>query len=253
MFDQAMVWNTDAQLQVTSLTARLRDFAGIGLDARAIHVGALWDDRDPFPVVAHHWCLGGESIAFEATVHDRRFQFELSPLFGPAGTPCGVTGRALEIAPIGETACSLLLVEIDGFKRLALERGYGFGSALLDTVEERLSRHVRPADSVSRLADGQYVVVLHGAASNDEALRAANTLLRSFDEPITTQTEAVRLTTSIGIATSSDFTSSGAMIGAAQREVDAVRRNGGNGIKCAIPCQVRSSPAKRRYAILGSA
>lgn len=71
MFDQAMVWNTDAHLQVTSLTARLRDFAGIGHDPDAIHVGALWDDRDPFPLLAHRWCLKGEAVNFEATAGRR--------------------------------------------------------------------------------------------------------------------------------------------------------------------------------------
>jgi hypothetical protein len=42
MHNQALIWNTDTSLRVTSLTARLRGFAEIGGHAGDLHVSDLW-------------------------------------------------------------------------------------------------------------------------------------------------------------------------------------------------------------------
>ena len=97
MLDQTLVWNTDRNLQVTSLTARLRDLANIG-NATALHVSELWGSDDPYnpAMVAHHWALDGEHLSFEATVRNGRFRFELQPLHDISGATIGVAGRAVE-------------------------------------------------------------------------------------------------------------------------------------------------------------
>lgn len=99
MHDQALVWNTDSNLQITSLTARLRDFAGVGAQDGSLHVSDLWGQSDPFAltVVAHHWALDGETLSFEAPVRGVSYRFELSPLADPGGRVAGVTGRATEV------------------------------------------------------------------------------------------------------------------------------------------------------------
>ena len=97
MHDQSLVWNTDRDLQVTSLTARLRGLAGIG-GASVLHVSELWGSDDPLNVatVAHHWALDGEHLSFEATVRGGTFRFELQPLHDMTGATIGVAGRAVE-------------------------------------------------------------------------------------------------------------------------------------------------------------
>jgi hypothetical protein len=42
MRNQALIWNTDITPLVTSLTARLRGFAGIGAQTGDLHVSDLW-------------------------------------------------------------------------------------------------------------------------------------------------------------------------------------------------------------------
>jgi diguanylate cyclase (GGDEF)-like protein len=103
MHDQAMVWNTDSKLQVTSLTARLRGFAGVGLGNDGLHVSDLWGQSDPFAVavVAHHWALDGESLVFEAPVRGNTFRFEIQPLHDVRGYIVGVSGRAVEAIESG--------------------------------------------------------------------------------------------------------------------------------------------------------
>ena len=99
MLDQALVWNTDINLQVTSLTARLRGFAGIGEHAGSLHVSDLWGDFDPADVslAAHQWALDGEAITYEASVRGTRLRFDLAPLVDARGAILGVSGRAVEL------------------------------------------------------------------------------------------------------------------------------------------------------------
>ena len=114
MHDQALVWNTDTKLQVTSLTARLRDYAGVGMRPGTLHVSDLWGTSDPFAVavVAHHWALDGESLSFEAPVRGAAYRFEIAPLLDPAGKVIGVSGRATELdGAAGLDADTLRFVE----------------------------------------------------------------------------------------------------------------------------------------------
>ena len=96
MHDQALIWNTNTNLEITSYTARLRELAGIGSVRGRIHVSDLWAEDLPYsiPVLAHRWALEGETVAFEAPAHGARYRFTLEPLFGPDGNIAGVSGCA---------------------------------------------------------------------------------------------------------------------------------------------------------------
>ena len=112
MYDQALVWNTDRYLQVTSLTARLRDLAGIGdVHEATLEVSDLWqvDHLLPIAIAAHQWALDGETLSFETTLRNgARFQCEVSPLHDLSGAIIGVTGRALEHASPGRISAGAI-------------------------------------------------------------------------------------------------------------------------------------------------
>src|SRR5215469_6296965 len=99
MHDQVLIWNTDANLEITSFTARLRDFAGIGVEQRRIRVGDLWPEDSPYgiPEIAHRWALDGESVIFEAPSHGTVYRFEIAPLYDLDGEIVGVTGSATDV------------------------------------------------------------------------------------------------------------------------------------------------------------
>ncbi len=94
-----LVWNADLSLRVTSLSARLRDIAGIGSGAPTLHVSDLWgnDDRHAVAVAAHQWALEGELLAFEAPIGGTPYHCEVQPLHDPSGAVIGVAGRAMEV------------------------------------------------------------------------------------------------------------------------------------------------------------
>jgi diguanylate cyclase (GGDEF)-like protein len=104
MHDQVLIWNTDANLEITSFTARLRDFVGVAAAQRSIHVRDLWPEDSPYsvPELAHRWALDGESVSFEVPAHGTTFRFDVSPLYGRDGEIVGVTGRAVDLARLNE-------------------------------------------------------------------------------------------------------------------------------------------------------
>lgn len=98
MYDQALVWNTDTKLHVTSLSARLRDAARID-SGTPLRVSDLFGQDDPYAlaVAAHEWALEGEALTFEAAVNGETFLFSLQPLLEVGGATAGVSGRAIPI------------------------------------------------------------------------------------------------------------------------------------------------------------
>lgn len=178
MHDQALVWNTDSQLQVTSLTARLRELAGVG-SGMPLHVSDLWGNADPLSVavVAHHWALDGEELAFETEIRGSAFRFELQPLHDLAGATIGVAGRALELrasdglhsdalrhaerfAGMGTWHCDLrtdLVTISDGLgSLLGIEpRPYAFNIRTFDHPDERerIARSIAEQESDAYVCD----------------------------------------------------------------------------------------------------
>lgn len=96
----AVLWTTDAQLEITSAV-------GAGLDAlglRALEPIGLpildfffTQDSEAPPIAAHRKALEGQSVAYEVTWKDRRFESHVQPLRDGEGAIQGVIGVALDI------------------------------------------------------------------------------------------------------------------------------------------------------------
>src|SRR5690242_10980411 len=91
-----LIWVTDRELQVTSLSARLRDLLFPDGAPTRLHVSELWQEDDPFGMmlVAHRWVLDGEHLAFDTQRAGVQLQIALEPLYDLSGAITGVGGRA---------------------------------------------------------------------------------------------------------------------------------------------------------------
>lgn len=144
---------------------------------------------------------------------------------------------ALNHAQIQQTACGVLFIDVDDFKRINDTYGHACGDDLLAQIGTRLNQYVRSGDTVARMSGDEFVVLLDNLSFPDDAVAGARKILRSFEVPFHIEGGAeCRVGVSIGVAVYPQCGGSAKnLIDAADREMYAVKRNGGRGIKVACP------------------
>jgi diguanylate cyclase (GGDEF)-like protein len=141
----------------------------------------------------------------------------LAPTTRPLGTPLqtrrdGLTGlpdraafsdlldRALAGSECSGAQAAVLLVDLDGFERVNASMGYAAGDELLVDVADRLRGCLGPLDTIARVGDDEFAILLSEIDRLDEATDLATDLLDSLRTPLGARHLVVR--GSIGIATS---------------------------------------------------
>ena len=150
--------------------------------------------------------------------------------------------------------CAVYFIDLDDFKPINDALGHAFGDRVLVAVADRLTRHLRASDTVARIGGDEFIVVIDDLFTDEAAADAGAKILRSFDEPLRIGDATIRLRASIGVVTHRGACASpAALLAAADREMYAVKRNGGHGIKIASAWPALSLSARTRYATAESA
>ena len=140
-------------------------------------------------------------------------------------TQAVVLGRDLSIAHI----------DIDHFRKINERHGTPVGDRVLRSCAQALLSCVRGSDMVARFSGEEFLVVLPGAdpqIARQVALRMLNALAIADHDP---QTGSVRVTASIGVATYTTkqrFTSTLALLEAADHALYAAKLCGRNRVEC---------------------
>ncbi len=79
---------------------------------------------------------------------------------------------------------AVLFCDIDRFKVVNDNLGHRVGDELLRVMGARLRQAVRAGDTLSRFGGDEFVVLLEGVASSDEASEVAKAVLEAFRDPI---------------------------------------------------------------------
>ncbi len=108
---------------------------------------------------------------------------------------------ALSRAVATSRLVGVLFLDLDRFKVVNDSLGHAAGDELLVEVARRLDSIVRPGDTVARLGGDEFVVVVD-MEHDSESVLAADRLRRVISKPIRLGSEAMVVTTSIGIAVS---------------------------------------------------
>jgi diguanylate cyclase (GGDEF)-like protein/PAS domain S-box-containing protein len=79
---------------------------------------------------------------------------------------------------------ALLFLDLDGFKGVNDRHGHDAGDRLLQAVAQRLQRGVRRTDTVARLAGDEFVVLLEGLSSVEDAAPVIDTIRDALTQPV---------------------------------------------------------------------
>ena len=95
---------------------------------------------------------------------------------------------------------ALLFLDLDRFKTINDSLGHLMGDQLLQGVARRLSNCVRGTDTVSRQGGDEFLIVLTGVDSPDDAARVAEKILVQLEPPFEIDNQQLGTSFSIGIA-----------------------------------------------------
>ncbi|MGB0682217.1 MAG: transporter substrate-binding domain-containing diguanylate cyclase [Magnetovibrionaceae bacterium] len=95
-------------------------------------------------------------------------------------------------------ACSVILLDIDHFKRINDTYGHQAGDAVLKALCDVLSAHVRKTDTFGRWGGEEFIVICPQVATEGAVQLAEN--LRALVETVSVE-EGLRITASFGVAT----------------------------------------------------
>ncbi len=148
--------------------------------------------------------------------------------------------RALRQARRDTQQCGVLVINLDRFKQINDTLGSGVGDALLEAVAARLEKSANDADgwsgdtggSLSRSGGDEFLMLVSGLASGEEASRAAQELLSSLSEPFSLAGHDLFISCSIGISLyPGDGTSVEALLANAGSAMSHAKRRGGNDLQ----------------------
>lgn len=129
--------------------------------------------------------------------------------------------------PGGTAPACVLLVDLDGFKRINDTLGHAAGDAVLVAVADRLRTCVRAEDAVARFGGDEFCVLLAGGLHEGRATawRVVELLSRPFDH----EGGAVHIGASVGVAAVADLTGS-EVLHRADVAMYAAKARGGNDV-----------------------
>ena len=155
-------------------------------------------DGSHFPVtVTASPVVGGSSpgavIVFRDTSERKAFEEQLARhAFQDALT--GLANRRLLLDHLDHallqadrtgSQVAVLFCDVDRFKLVNDNLGHQVGDELLRVMGERLRRAVRPGDTLSRFGGDEFVILLEGIYSQDDAVTVVDGLLDALRDPVT--------------------------------------------------------------------
>ncbi len=138
---------------------------------------------------------------------------------------------ALASATRMQRSLAVLHLNIDHFKHINEAFGHEVGDEVLKTLAKRLSQHVKPEDTVSRIGGDDFICLLPRTEALD-AGKVAMRLLAEVNAPVRVADKELTLTASVGIAT---FPANGTdwvkLMQAAEMAADEAKRDGRHTIR----------------------
>jgi diguanylate cyclase (GGDEF)-like protein/PAS domain S-box-containing protein len=98
--------------------------------------------------------------------------------------------------------CTVVVIDLDRFKQVNDSVGMAIGDSILLTLARRLSRLLKPQDTLARLAGDQFAMIVLSERDPARLVAFAETVRKTLRAPITFNDREIFLTASIGLALS---------------------------------------------------
>jgi len=108
--------------------------------------------------------------------------------------------HAAQRASRSHTTAGILFVDLDRFKRVNDGHGHSIGDELLLAVAKRLSRLVRPGDTLARFSGDEFVFLCEDLNSPDDVEVLAKRVDEAFRVPYEVRGLSIPITASVGMA-----------------------------------------------------
>jgi diguanylate cyclase (GGDEF)-like protein len=99
-----------------------------------------------------------------------------------------------------ERRVAVMVLDLDDFKKINDSYGHSAGDALLIELRRRLYTAVRPEDTVARLGGDEFGLLVHDAASDEQALEIAERVRAAVGAPARVAGARVQTSASVGVA-----------------------------------------------------
>ncbi|MFD8706934.1 diguanylate cyclase domain-containing protein, partial [Kitasatospora sp. NPDC059648] len=113
-------------------------------------------------------------------------------------------GHALARGERSGAVTGVLFIDLDDFKVVNDTQGHAVGDELLVAVSLRISTALRSSDTAARLGGDEFAVLVEDAMRPTDVDTIAGGVLSVFREPFKLSAGAVRVSASIGVATTED-------------------------------------------------
>jgi diguanylate cyclase (GGDEF)-like protein len=137
-------------------------------------------------------------------------------------------GLALARTERRNSWAAVLLLDLDGFNKVAERAGPATSEEALREVSDRLMTVIRPGDSAARVGDGQFAVLCEEIEGEPDATSIAERLAAALAFPFDLDEAQIHLSASVGIAMAGGRDADAeALIRGAAQAMRSAREHGG--------------------------
>ena len=139
----------------------------------------------------------------------------------------GTLAQAVQQADASGERMAMLFIDLDGFKPVNESLGHHMGDLMLREIAARLKRFARPDDRVAHLGGDEFLMLVRGNPSSEDAAIFAERLQALIGEPCNMNGREAAVSSSVGIAMYPENGVMAELIAHAEAAMRAAKSGGG--------------------------
>lgn len=108
--------------------------------------------------------------------------------------------HAIEHSDASKTSLALVVLDLNGFKKINDSLGHLAGDHVLREVSSALRKHIRNSDTVARLGGDEFIIVATDMANESSVQRFAESIRTAIERPLLLNGQPILVGASLGVA-----------------------------------------------------